>query len=74
MDILAKPVFAMIHLFSMRKVDYAALRLQSGKASDFADNEKTGAHHTTGAGAGTLKNAEPAHENHSPEATVAGHQ
>ncbi|PWN42434.1 family A G protein-coupled receptor-like protein [Ceraceosorus guamensis] len=72
LDILAKPVFAMIHLFSMRKVDYAALGLQSGKATDFPDTEKAGAH-SSGVGAGTLKTAE-ANGNHSPEATVAGHQ
>lgn len=35
LDLLAKPVFAFVHLFSMRRIEYAALNLQSGKHTDF---------------------------------------
>lgn len=33
LDLLAKPVFALVHLFSLRKCDLSLLRLQSGKFS-----------------------------------------
>ncbi|EPQ30365.1 uncharacterized protein PFL1_01891 [Pseudozyma flocculosa PF-1] len=35
LDLLAKPVFAMVHLFSLRKCDYSSLHLRSGKFSDY---------------------------------------
>lgn len=31
LDLLAKPVFTLVHLFSLRKVDLSLLNLQSGK-------------------------------------------
>lgn len=46
LDLLAKPVFAIIHLVSLRGIDYSALQLSSGKYSEFAHSsslEKGGA-------------------------------
>ncbi|KAI9635180.1 uncharacterized protein MKK02DRAFT_26856 [Dioszegia hungarica] len=37
LDVLAKPVFIIYHLFSLSKLDLTALRLQSGKFTDSAD-------------------------------------
>jgi len=37
LDVLAKPVFIIYHLFSLSKLDLSALRLQSGKFTDSAD-------------------------------------
>jgi bacteriorhodopsin len=36
LDLFAKPVFALVHLYSMRKIDYSRLELNSGKYSDFS--------------------------------------
>lgn len=35
LDLFAKPVFAIVHLWSVRRIDYSALQLSSGKHSDF---------------------------------------
>lgn len=35
LDLLAKPVFAFVHLFSLRKIDYSSLHLTSGKYTEF---------------------------------------
>ena len=37
LDLLAKPVFALYHLFSLRKCNYSSLHLKSGKFSDYED-------------------------------------
>ncbi|BGO88688.1 hypothetical protein NBRC10512v2_000633 [Rhodotorula toruloides] len=46
LDLLAKPVFSVIHLMSLSKLDYARLGMSSGKVSDGAHqtllNEKMG--------------------------------
>lgn len=36
LDLFAKPVFALVHLYSMRKIDYSRLELSSGKYSEFS--------------------------------------
>ena len=43
LDLLAKPVFAFVHLYSMRKVDYTALRLNSGKFTEYGPPESSSA-------------------------------
>lgn len=35
LDLLAKPVFTLFHLWSMRKCNYSSLQLRSGKFSDY---------------------------------------
>ncbi|KAN0064830.1 hypothetical protein ACQY0O_001887 [Thecaphora frezii] len=37
LDVLAKPVFTLFHLFSLRKCNYSSLHLRSGKFSDYED-------------------------------------
>ncbi|SPO25368.1 related to YRO2 - putative plasma membrane protein, transcriptionally regulated by Haa1p [Ustilago trichophora] len=37
LDLLAKPVFALFHLFSLRRCNYSSLHLKSGKFSDYED-------------------------------------
>lgn len=37
LDLLAKPVFALVHLVGLRKLDYEVLGLQSGKRSAWAE-------------------------------------
>jgi bacteriorhodopsin len=37
LDLLAKPVFTIVHLIALRNVDYSALKLSSGKFSEFSD-------------------------------------
>lgn len=37
LDLLAKPVFAIVHLIGLRSLDYDALGLQSGKRSAFLE-------------------------------------
>lgn len=40
LDLFAKPVFAIVHLYSMRKIDYTRLQLTSGKYSEYSNNLK----------------------------------
>ncbi|PWY99761.1 hypothetical protein BCV70DRAFT_206752 [Testicularia cyperi] len=37
LDLLAKPGFALFHLFSLRRCNYSSLHLKSGKFSDYED-------------------------------------
>ncbi|SNX84340.1 related to YRO2 - putative plasma membrane protein, transcriptionally regulated by Haa1p [Melanopsichium pennsylvanicum] len=37
LDLLAKPVFALVHLWSLRRCNYSSLHLKSGKFSDYED-------------------------------------
>ena len=37
LDLLAKPVFALFHLWSLRRCNYSSLHLKSGKFSDYED-------------------------------------
>jgi hypothetical protein len=37
LDLLAKPVFALFHMFALRKCNYSSLHLKSGKFSDYED-------------------------------------
>ncbi|KAJ9479157.1 Protein YRO2 [Pseudozyma hubeiensis] len=37
LDLFAKPVFALFHLFSLRRCNYSSLHLKSGKFSDYED-------------------------------------
>ncbi|GAA5971345.1 hypothetical protein JCM11641_008317 [Rhodosporidiobolus odoratus] len=57
LDILAKPVFTIIHCLSIEKLDYARLGMSSSKVSDGAHqgllNEKAPYHGTHGVGADT---------------------
>ncbi|SOV09336.1 related to YRO2 - putative plasma membrane protein, transcriptionally regulated by Haa1p [Ustilago sp. UG-2017a] len=43
LDLLAKPVFTLFHLFSLRRCNYSSLHLKSGKFSDYED--LSGAHY-----------------------------
>ncbi|EST05565.1 Rhodopsin, archaeal/bacterial/fungal [Kalmanozyma brasiliensis GHG001] len=43
LDLLAKPVFALFHLYSLRRCNYSSLHLKSGKFSDYED--LSGAHY-----------------------------
>lgn len=61
LDIFAKPVFAMVHLFGLRKIDYERLQLSSGKYSEFAalpTSLEKGSASDSHLRAGTLKEAE----------------
>lgn len=75
LDLFAKPVFALVHLFSMRGVDYSALQLHSGKYSEFASSG--GAHNSNNLekGGAAAAAAGAGHGTHRPsEATMAaGH-
>lgn len=50
LDVIAKPVFTVFHIFQLSKVDYTKLQLQSGKFSEGANtlngpNELSNVHH-----------------------------
>jgi bacteriorhodopsin len=46
LDLLAKPVFALVHLYSLRGCDLSKLQLQSGKFSgENQIDEKLESHH-----------------------------
>lgn len=52
LDLLAKPVFALVHLLGLRSLDYDVLGLQSGKRSAWAEEagiDRTRAHSAQGA-------------------------
>jgi bacteriorhodopsin len=38
LDLLAKPVYSIYHLYTLSKVDYESFHLQSGKQSIYAHN------------------------------------
>lgn len=81
LDILAKPVFTFVHLYSLRNLDYDLFGLSSGKRSDFVTTSQVekGAHvHTNDhqkADHPTTTAATPNHTSAAPirnsEATVA---
>lgn len=49
LDLCAKPVFALVHLFSLRSCDLSKLQLQSGKFTEESRvDEKLEAHHHNG--------------------------
>lgn len=80
LDLCAKPVFALVHLFSMRGVDYSALQLSSGKYSEFNGLGENGLsnnthHHSGKAGNAKMveKNVEGNNTTTAPAAEVHGH-
>jgi bacteriorhodopsin len=49
LDLLAKPVFALVHLYSLRSCDLSKLRLQSGKFTEESQiDEKVEHRHQNG--------------------------
>lgn len=84
LDLLAKPVFAIIHLWALRKVDYSALQLVSGKYSEFTvesqDHNTSSQHHQhNNAPTSTSKMVEKTNSDPAaapavaPESTLGGH-
>lgn len=87
LDLLAKPVFAIIHLWSLRNIDYSALQLASGKYSEFtveAQNNTASHHHhnnntTNAAPTSSSKMVEKTNSDPTaapavaPESTLGGH-
>lgn len=45
LDLLAKPVFALVHLYLLRSCDLSKLRLQSGKFTEESQIDEKAEHH-----------------------------
>ena len=88
LDLLAKPVFAVVHLWGLRNLDYDVLGLQSGKRSAYMEESgnrvnaatsgkalESGHHHEAGVGnTGAAPAVNPATHGASPsEAHTAVH-
>jgi hypothetical protein len=48
LDVLAKPVFALVHLWSLRKCDLSRLQLQSGKFTEYNSIDSNSQIHANG--------------------------
>lgn len=60
LDLLAKPVFAGVHLYSLRNVDFSVLHLKSGKYSEFVNEgnmENGNGHHHKSSPTGSMTTA-----------------
>lgn len=66
LDLLAKPVFALFHLWSLRQCNYSSLHLKSGKFSDYEGVGSNAEHgNVKAAEANAASHVTPAaHENH----------
>ncbi|UZJ55334.1 hypothetical protein CBS101457_004654 [Exobasidium rhododendri] len=82
LDLLAKPVFAFIHLYSLRNIDYQTLQLSSGKYSEFEGNgevpvsshsQKKLGHTTAAEPVATSGMVERTSPNGNGESTLHGH-